>query len=112
MDIILGLALTMHLSSSGESNEMHPYVEIEHAAFSAGVYLNSIEAASFYLTYTLEHENWFAEVGAVTGYKRASVLPYGRVGYSINDNVSIFAAPSVDADGSNLSAVLGVDFRF
>ena len=77
MDIILGLALTMHLSSAGEPNEMHPYVEIEHGAFSAGVYLNSIEAASFYATYTLEHERWFADDGRVRiAWPDVAPLPY------------------------------------
>ena len=48
----------------------------------------------------------------MTGYKRADVLPYGRAGYNVNDNVSLFVAPSVHADGSNLSSVFGVEFKF
>ena len=67
---------------------------------------------SGYFTYTFQHDDWFLEVGGVTGYKRADVLPYGRAGYNVNDNVSLFVAPSVHADGSNLSAVLGVEFKF
>ena len=112
MDLILGVALTLHLASAGEPNEVHPFIEVEAGPWSGGVFLNSIEAASFYATYTLEREGWFAEAGIVTGYKRSLVLPYGRVGYSFNDNSRVFVAPSVNVDGSNLGAVLGIGFRF
>jgi len=112
MDIILGLALTMHLGSPNTLNETHPYVEVQHESLSLGVYYNSIEEPSFYLTYMLEYKGFYAEVGAVTGYKRASVLPYGRVGYNITDNIGVFAAPSVSADGKELKAIVGIDFSF
>jgi hypothetical protein len=112
MNLAAGIALTMHLHSAGEPNEVHPFIELEHEGYSIGAYLNSIDETSFYATYTFEHDDWFLEVGGVTGYKRADVLPYGRVGYNITNTASVFVAPTIHADGSNLGAVIGVQFRF
>jgi len=112
MNLIAGIAFTAHMASMADPNEIHPFVELEHHGFSVGAYYNSIEEVSGYFTYTFQHDDWFLEVGGVTGYKRADVLPYGRAGYNVNDNVSLFVAPSVHADGSNLSAVFGVEFKF
>lgn len=109
MNLAAGLAFTLHMSSAGDPNEVHPFVELDHEGYSIGAYINSIDAMSFYATYTFEHGNWFLEVGGVTGYKRADVLPYGRVGYMLTDTVSLFAAPTVHADGSNLGALFGVE---
>ena len=50
-----------------------------------------------------------AEVGAVTGYSGADVLPMLRLGYEITDNVLLFTAPAY-ADG-RVGAVVGLEYK-
>ena len=107
----LALAFTAHIGGAGAAyNEIHPHVRCEYKGAAVGTFLNSAEDWATYATYTLEHEGWFLEVGAVHGY-RDKILPYGRAGYSIDEHTAVFAAPIIHGK-SPVGVVLGVEFSF
>ena len=91
------LALSMHFLE-GDWNETHPCVRYTDNGWTAGAYLNSEDAISKYVSYTFGDE-WFAEVGLVTGYSGWEVVPMLRAGYNFNDNVSAFIAPAATIQG-------------
>lgn len=97
----------MHLGIGDGWDERHPCARYVADDFTIGAYLNSENATSFYLSHTFEYDEWFAEIGAVTGYSGADVVPMIRVGYDIADNAMVFVAPAY-ADGK-VGLVLGVE---
>lgn len=100
-------AISMHFALGDGWNNKHPCARYVADDFTVGAYLNSEDTLSWYISHTLEYEQWFAEVGAVTGYSGADVLPMIRVGYEISDNVSLFASPAY-ADGK-IGSVVGIE---
>lgn len=103
----LCFAISMHFAIGDGWNDKHPCARYVADDFTVGAYLNSEDTLSAYISHTFEYDQWFAEVGAVTGYSGADVLPMVRIGYEINDNISLFASPAY-ADG-RIGVVVGID---
>ena len=115
MDIILAIAASAHLGLAGDYNELHPSIQARFDnGVVAGAYYNSESAISTYVGLRGEWDNWFLEGGAVTGYQNAKVLPYGRAGYEVNDNFSLFIAPAFETYGNDITigAVIGAEYSF
>jgi len=113
MDIILAIATTVHLGLAGEYNEVHPNVQLRFDnGIIAGAYHNSEDTVSVFAGMRGEWKGFFLEGGVVTGYEYSNVLPYGRAGYELTDNFSIFVAPAFEAidDDMTVGAVLGVEY--
>ena len=111
MDIFLAIATTMHLGLAGEYNEVHPSIQARFDnGLIAGTYYNSEDAVSVFAGLRGEWRGFFLEGGAVTGYEYSYLLPYGRGGYEITDNFSVFIAPAFEAfDGLTVGAVIGAE---
>jgi hypothetical protein len=103
----LCLAFSAHLSLPGDWNEVHPCIRFQEDAFIAGAFLNSEDRVSTYAGFELRSGDLFAEIGAVTGYSGADVLPFLRAGVELDSGVRLFVAPAY-ADGE-IGAVLGVE---
>lgn len=106
--IELCFAISMHLGIGDGWNERHPCARYVADDFTIGAYYNSEFATSVYVSHTFEYDQWFAEVGAVTGYSSAPVIPMLRVGYKVNDNVMVFISPAYGND--QFGAVIGLEF--
>lgn len=79
-DIRIGLHLgSKHFQSEFKYNNVNPGLYVVYDGWTAGGYYNSERRPSFYAGYTWEYRTKFLTpgltVGAITGYKRASVLP-------------------------------------
>ena len=96
----LMLAVSMHIGLEGDYNAIHPHARCQKDALISGVYYNSEEKVSAYIG--LEHEGW--EVGLVTGYTYADVVPMIR--YK-KDNW--FIAPAIESNGRK-GIVIGLEF--
>ena len=96
----LMLAISMHLGLEGDYNAIHPHARCQKDALISGVYYNSEEKVSAYIG--LEHEGW--EVGLVTGYTYADVVPMIR--YKKNN---WFITPAIESNGSK-GIVIGLEF--
>jgi hypothetical protein len=109
IDLILAIAFTKHLDNSGlDYNEVHPHIRLEVEQYAVGLFINSMGNPTTYASYTWG-EDWFLEVGLMDGYQNR-VLPYGRAGYELHDNVTLFAAPSI-VKGEVGGVVLGLELK-
>ena len=80
MDFGAGIALSLHLFLEGDYNAIHPYAEVDLNRWAAGVYYNSERNISTYLLKSLNLGGGYdLEIGAVTGYSDAKVLPLVRL---------------------------------
>ena len=106
MELIMGLALSLHIQLNGDYNHLHPYVGVEsEKGYIAGAYYNSIDKLSLYTGYKMElGEDTSLELGAVTGYLDNPV-PMASLNYK-----EMFVMPAVEDE--RVGFVLGVDFRF
>ena len=93
----------------GEYNSIHPHARLEYRDYAAGVYLNSIDNVSTYLSYHLNLDKYFLEIGAVTGYN-FPVIPMVRAGTSLTPNIDVFISPGFE-NSSNPNVVLGIEFN-
>ena len=110
MTLSLCLAFSAHIALPGDWNQIHPCIRFQEDAFIAGAFLNSEDRVSAYAGFELQRGAWFAEIGAVTGYSGADVLPFLRAGVDLNDRTRLFVAPAY-ANGET-GAVLGIEFTF
>lgn len=106
----LCLAFSVHVGLPGDWNQIHPCVRYQDDAFIAGVFLNSEDAVSVYAGFELRRGDIFAELGAVTGYSGAEVLPFIRAGVELENGTRLFVAPAY-AEGQ-AGAVFGMDIIF
>ena len=94
------LAISMHIGLEGNYNPIHPHARCQQDALISGVYYNSEEKISSYIG--LEHNGF--EIGLVTGYTYADVVPMVR--YK-KDNW--FIAPAIEKSGRK-GLVFGFEF--
>lgn len=119
--LVLGLALSAHLSIDGDYNRYHPYVQYTHDDYTIGMTYNSEERISVYGLKTFTKDKLFLDVGVATGYPAfedklsTPVSPVIRVGYHISDSISIFMMPGGVVDENNnfdSGLVIGTQKRF
>lgn len=103
----LCFAISMHIGLGDGWNERHPCARYVADDFTVGAYYNSEFAASVYVSHTFTYDQWFAEVGAVTGYSGAAVIPMLRAGYNISDNSAVFISPAYANE--TFGAVIGLE---
>lgn len=104
MDIVLGLAFSLHLGFEGEYNDIHPHFRLQQDNIIGGVYYNSEENLSSYIGYVIEQNDFALEIGAVTGYEEMTVAPYARATYK-----NFYFTPGV---GEDTGIVIGYEFKF
>jgi hypothetical protein len=107
MSLTLCLAFSAHIALPGEWNEIHPCISYREDAFIAGAYLNSEGKVSAYAGVELRSDDLFMELGAVTGYSGADVLPFVRGGVEFENGNRLFVAPAY-SDGE-VGAVVGFE---
>lgn len=112
MDILLGIATTLHLGLSGDYNGFHPQIRFEEQQYVAGAYYNSEENISSYLGYDFDLDYFDLEIGVVTGYDAiGAVIPYARVTKDFGDR-TIFLAPVGENINGELNTGLVFGFEF
>lgn len=108
MELIFGIALSLHVGLKEKYNEIHPFVSWQYRQLIAGAYYNSLEKTSLYLGYKLEMtEKIELDLGVVSGYREdpEKLLPMARLKY---DNW--FVMPAAEED--NAGVVIGYEFKF
>ena len=101
------LAFSMHIGMGEPSsyNAVHPQIRINHDNYIAGVYLNSHAEPSAFVGHRWESGDWGVELGLVTGYNIAPVVPFVKYNYK-----NFWLAPAVHQ--KKLGAVVGIEFKF
>lgn len=111
------LALTEH-GVPGDFNEVHPALryEFESAPLMGTLYKNSEGSLSmggglFGRHALTDNLGLFGELGLVTGYDAAPIMPMARGGLEIGDRFRVFGFPAVTKDdiglGLGFETVLG-----
>ena len=72
------LTLSLHVGMTGEFNGINPHVRCEVANSSFGTYYNSEKRISFYMSQNLRLPESEIEIGLVTGYRDANLMPLIR----------------------------------
>ena len=111
MDIITGIALSLHIGLELDYNSIHPFVMGEYNNFIGGVYLNSENNISPFLGYRFDlSENFSFDIAAVSGYSVYNVLPMLRLNYNIDQKTTLFIAPAIESFNNKLNTgiVLGI----
>jgi hypothetical protein len=103
-----------HFGTQGQYNELSPYVKATRdmdngLSMGLGRTINSEGADSIFAGIGGDYGPAWWEVGGATGYEAAPVIPFGRVGIDLTDNLSAWAMPAYEQ--GNLGAVLGMNFR-
>ena len=106
--ISFALAVSMHIGLEQGYNSIHPHARCTVDNTIVGVYYNSEKTVSSYVGYELD--TWFdttTEVGIVTGYSGAKIVPLFRV---IKDNWFITPAYEVTPN-KNWGITIGYEFK-
>lgn len=113
MDLLLGLATSLHLGLAGDYNGLHPHIGIEHNNIIGGVYYNSESALSTYMGYEFVFDEFNLEGGVVTGYSTGAT-PFVRATRDLDENRKAFIAPVIEEDATGnvrTGIVLGLEFN-
>lgn len=108
MELIFGIALSLHIGLKEKYNEIHPFVQWQYERIIAGAYYNSLEKTSLYLGYSLEiSDDVELDLGITSGYREdpEKLLPMARLKY---DNWFVMPA----AEENNAGVVVGYEFKF
>lgn len=96
------LTVTLHLGMVGEFNEINPHLRCEvDDYFSTGIYYNSEKDVSFYISRKIILSKSNIEIGLVTGYTDAKMMPlvrWKRDNWFIAPVYSIKRFGTIDAD--------------
>ena len=112
MDILYGLALSLHLGFENDYNNIHPQIRVQNEEIIAGAYYNSENNLSLYAGMEFEKGDWNYEFGLVSGYNNAKIQPFVRSTYNISDNVRGFVAPGIEINNGKetFGIVFGLEF--
>ena len=99
------IALSLHVGLENNYNNIHPHARCTVDDTISGAYYNSEERVSFYVGKKIPDidKGWDLEIGLVTGYSGADVVPLVRY---INDGW--FVSPSYEKTG-NIGVVFGYE---
>jgi len=100
--LTIALAVSMHLGLSGDYNQVHPHAQCKINNDIYGVFYNSESNLSVYAGKKINN----FEVGLVTGYSGADVIPMIR--YIKN---SWFISPSYEWNKENIGITIGYEVK-
>ena len=103
---LIGLALSVHINSTKNFNEIHPQGRMECGNYVSGIYLNSLEKPSIYAGFKNKFYNdLHVEYGIVDGYYglgKKDIVPFLKLNYK-----NYFLTPTFDDD---IAIVIGVEY--
>lgn len=105
---LIGLALSAHLNTTKDFNEIHPHGKMECGKYVSGVYLNSFEKASIYAGFKHAlYRDLDIEYGIVDGYYglgKKGIVPFLKFNYEY-----YFATPTLNED-NDITFVIGIEY--
>ena len=72
------LTLSLHLGMEAGFNEINPHLRCDINNYSTGIYYNSEKNVSFYVSRDFSIRESEIEIGLVTGYRDANIIPLMR----------------------------------
>lgn len=112
MDILIGVALSLHIGFQDQYNNLHPQIRLQSEEFISGIYYNSEDKLSAYAGMEFNKGLWSHEIGIVSGYENSAVQPFVRSTYAFSNTVKGFVSPAIEKVNGKESVgiVLGIEF--
>lgn len=99
------IAVSLHLGMGDDYNSVHPRIQWNNDGTLVGAYLNSHSELSAFVGHRWESGDWGIEVGLVTGYNIAPVVPFVKYNWR-----QVWVAPAIHE--KKLGAVIGLEWKF
>jgi hypothetical protein len=99
------ISLSLHVGMGDDYNSIHPQIRWNQDDYITGVYLNSHSELSAFVGHRWESGDWGVELGLVTGYNIAPVVPFVKGNYK-----NFWVAPAIHEE--KLGAVVGIEWKF
>ena len=99
------IAVSLHVGMGSDYNYVHPQVRYNHDDYITGVYLNSHSEVSAFVGHRWEVKDVGVELGLVTGYNIAPVVPFLKVDYK-----NFWISPTIYE--GEVRAVIGYEWKF
>ena len=97
----LGLHIgSQHYPARAYNNANHGVYYIHSSGATVGTYYNSERRQSVYAGWTWDYGPWRLQAGAITGYRRAAVLPLIAPSVSLGYGFRLTVLPKVERRGS------------
>ncbi len=99
----LGLHIGSHHFPAQDYNNFNPGAYYIHDnGATVGTYYNSERRQSVYAGWTWDSGPWRLQVGAITGYERAKVLPVVMPSVALGHGFRLVVLPKVERSGSSV----------
>lgn len=102
MEFLLSVALSMHLGTEGNFNEVHPHFRVKNNHIISGLYINSDNNPAAYFGVNLEKNKFYVDLGGTLAPgEKTPIKPWLRAGYKFNNHINIFTAPVLEREDNN-----------
>ena len=109
--IILSMVLTSHIGWQSEFNDVHPMIGYEYNSYSVGMFRNSLNHTSVFVSKTSQFDGFSIQHGLANNYN-SKTIPMIIFRKPIIDHVNAVFMPSYDPAKGNPTAVIGVEVRY
>lgn len=109
--IVLSMILTSHIGWNGQFNDIHPNISYERNGYGVGVFRNSLNHTSFYVSKIEKFDGFSVQYGVANNYN-SKTIPMLIFRKPIVDHINVMFMPSYDPNKGNPTAVLGIEVKY
>ena len=109
--IVLSMVITSHIGWTGNFNDVHPTIAYERNGYSVGLFRNSLNHTSLFVSKTDKFDGFSVEYGLANNYE-GKVVPMLILRKKLVDNINLMVVPSYNKTTKQPATVLGVEFRY
>ena len=109
--IVLSMVLTSHIGWTGNFNDIHPTISYEYNSYSVGVFRNSLNHNSLFVSKTDNFDGFSIQYGLANNYNKKTI-PMVIFRKPIVNHVNAMFMPSYDPVKGNPTAVIGLEVRY
>lgn len=109
--LVLSLVLTSHIGWDQKFNDVHPMVSYNYQNYSLGVFRNSLNHTSLFVSKTSEFDNVSVQYGVASNYGNR-VIPMIVIRKNIADRVNFLVSPSYNKTEKRPGLILGIEVSY
>ena len=109
--IVLSMILTSHVGWEGKFNEVHPSISYEYKNYSVGVFRNSLDRTSVFVSKIEKFEDFSVQYGLASNYNNKTV-PMVVLRRPLANRVNFILIPSYETKSGQPMLVVGLEARY
>ena len=109
--LILSMALTSHIGWDGKFNEVHPSISYVYNSYSIGVFRNSLNYNSVFVSKITKFTGFHVQYGLANNYEN-KVIPMVIIKKPLNEHVNALVMPSYNKTSSKPAMVIGLEVQY